>query len=361
MRAARTAFSLATSILFLAGVARGEVPTLEPQEQVAFFSTSIEVRGNRVWVSDGSAAHLLRRRAGSHCDPTCWQVEQSVSPPSFELAFGQAITWRQNTLVISGGEPSGTFGGAYVYERQNGAFVFRQHLHENLPLFGRAHALAGDYMVVNSHFVFSTLPVGPYLYHRTPSGLWESLGLLANSVQQPGNFDQYGINVAMTRRNILVGADEGGYVAAFHKRDGVWEERQILQPLGDAGGFGRGIAIRGKTAVIGAYLPGVVYVFELRDGAWQQLQMLERWDDSQVGFFGHDVAYDGKRIAAMDREAIYVFERRRGVWLPKAKLVNSGTFRDDGPFDKLQFEGRFLYAISSTGVWRYDLSGLEGG
>ena len=346
--------------LFLAGVARGQVPTLEPQERVATFGNGIDVKGNRIWICNGFVAQLLRRRAGTHCDPSCWQVEQTISRPESEPVFGPAITWRHNTLVVSGGDPFGAFGGAYVYERQNGEFVVRQHLHENLPLFGRTHAVAGDYMVINSHNVFSPLPVGPYLYHRTPSGLWESLGLLASSAQLADNFDQYGINVAMTRRNILVGADEGGYVAAFRNRGGVWEERQVLRPSGNAGGFGRGIAIRGKIAVIGAYVPGVVYVFELRDGAWQQLQMLERWDGSQVPFFGQEVAFDGKRIAAVDQQSIYVYKLRQGMWVPEAKLVNSGGFSEVEPFDRLQFEGHFLYA-AGTGIWRYDLSALEGG
>lgn len=371
MAAARTRLLLA-SIALVSSVTHGQVPVLEPSEQITSVGgTSVEARGDRVWVGGASSARLYRRTPGGSCDPSCWQLQLTLSPPTSDPAYGRWITWKQKTLVISGpAAPSdGSNGGAYVYDQQNRSFVLRQRLHENLSLFGRTHALADDYIVVNSHNVFSPTPVGPYLYHRNASGSWDSLGLLASSAQLPDNFDQYGINAAMTRRSILVGADEGGYVAAFRLRSGVWEETQILRAWDAPAGFvtfGRGLAIHGRTAVVGAYIPGVLYVFERRNGTWQPLQKLERWDAPQtitIKVFGQEVVSDGQRIAALDSEAIYVYERHAGVWTPAAKLVNSegfsGGFSNDGPFDSLHLDGSYVYVVNGRGVWRFDLASIS--
>jgi hypothetical protein len=63
-------------------------------------------------------------------------------------------------------------------------------------------------------------------------------------------------------------------------------------------------------------------------------------------------------IAVLDQQAIYLFKHAQNGWSATAKLTNSGQFDETNSADKLQFDGDFLYSLSSTGVWRYDLSGL---
>ena len=161
--------------------------------------------------------------------------------------------------------------------------------------------------------------------------------------------DQFGCAVAIAGEWAIAGAMKAdspnikntGAAYIFQLENGIWQQKQKLQPAGLSASdrFGKGIAISGEWAIVGAYHSkafglesgGAAYVFRLENGVWQQKQKLQPIDLKPNQCFGHAIAISGEwaivgggdRYASASIKRIgaaYIYHLENGVWRLKQKL-----------------------------------------
>ncbi|HXX70464.1 MAG TPA: hypothetical protein VEK07_25000 [Polyangiaceae bacterium] len=160
----------------------------------------------------------------------------------------------------------------------------------------------------------------------------------ANSQDEMGG-ENFGVSVAISGSNFLVGAEQAGGVNGtgdayffIHQPNGTWESDEVNgadSVTGDA--FGWSVAISGNLAVIGAENTvnangghGAAYVFTFSNGIWLQEAKLTP-SDTPTGF-GTGVATDGTTIvvAAYFSAEAYIFTSpSAGVWTQSAMFTDS--------------------------------------
>ncbi|MDZ8262871.1 LamG-like jellyroll fold domain-containing protein [Nostoc sp. ChiQUE01b] len=161
--------------------------------------------------------------------------------------------------------------------------------------------------------------------------------------------DQFGSAVAMSQQWAIIGARKADYgiikdagaAYIYQLADGIWQQKQKLQPpdLNVNSSFGKGIAIKGNWAIIGASHAksttiqdaGAAYVFYLENGVWQQKQKLQPEDLGVNQCFGNVIAMtsewaiigggDRYTSASIKRPGgAYIYHLENGVWQQKQKL-----------------------------------------
>lgn len=167
--------------------------------------------------------------------------------------------------------------------------------------------------------------------------------------------DRFGQTVAINGDTAIVGAqneDTGaanaGAAYIFERVNGAWVQKQKLQALDKGTGdlFGRSVAISGETIIIGASsksftgapAAGAVYIFERENGVWVEKQRLDPRDKATNDSFGISVAISGttamigahRKVTAGDNSgAVYVFKRIDGIWFQTQRLLTSDLAVDD--------------------------------
>ncbi len=297
-----------------------------------------------------------------------WQPKQKLQPPDLpeKGIFGSAIAMSGDTAIIGArlaqvnGCPA--VGSAYIFQHHNGVWMETQKLQPSgfgrQDVFGNAVAIQGNLAIVGAYF--TDTPDRPnagsaYIFH-CENGVWRETQKLQPADLQEN--DCFGSSVAIGDNMAIVGAytvdaesrPEAGSAYIFQRENGVWQQKQKLQPddlqRGDA--FGGAVAISGKTAIVGARLAqadscqfaGSAYIFQLENGVWQQKQKLQP-DDLQYGDnFGNAIAMSGEFaiIGAYgvdaqsypDTGAAYIFQHENGVWQQKQKLQPTDLQRQNG-------------------------------
>jgi len=287
-----------------------------------------------------------------------WQPQQKLQPPDLpeKGIFGSAIAMSGETAIIGArlaqvnGSPA--VGSAYIFQHTNGVWTEKQKLQPSgfghQDVFGNAVAIQGNLAIVGAYF--TDAPDRPnagsaYIF-QPENGVWVEKQKLQPADLQ-GN-DCFGSAVAIGDNFAIVGAytvdaesrPEAGSAYIFQLENGVWQQKQKLQPddLQRGDGFGGAVAISGETAIIGARLAkadggqfaGSAYVFQLENGVWQQKQKLQPADLQYGDNFGNAIALSGEFaiIGAYgvdaqrypDTGAAYIFQQENGVWQQKQKL-----------------------------------------
>jgi hypothetical protein len=170
------------------------------------------------------------------------------------------------------------------------------------------------------------------------------------SISDPGNFEAFGWDVAVSGKWAVIGKSGendpppggsgrgNGAAYFFHWENGSWVEKQKVyaSDYQSSGDFGRSIDIDGKVCVIGAgtaftdamhadtvFGAGAAYVFELQpNGKWIQVEKLAGTGRAPNDLFGEAVAVWENHIAvgawladtlpndtAPDLGAIYTYRR----------------------------------------------------
>ena len=233
-------------------------------------------------------------------------------------------------------------------------------------IFGTAVAADGDVIVVGAKGDddMGTASGSAYVFERNAGGTnaWGQVRKLTASDATAG--DWFGGSVAVAGDVVLVGAptkDAGPLINAgaaylFERNAGgtnTWGEIAKLTPMvpGQFDSFGIAVAVDGDVAVIGAYgdshagtASGSAYVFERNAGgtnAWGRVRKLTASDAAAYHSFGVSVAVSGDATvigaygdgdAGYYAGAAYVFERNAGgtnAWGQTQKLIAADTAAGD--------------------------------
>ncbi|MGI0148785.1 MAG: hypothetical protein ACREDF_04550, partial [Thermoplasmata archaeon] len=196
-----------------------------------------------------------------------WALEAKFleSPPGFFPRFGSAVAI-SGDRIIAGASSLGVdvadFGRAHVYRRIAGQWQEEALLTSSQSAirdsFGISVAIENDVAVVGSLYWDPPQPSRAFVFRWNGSQWVEEAALAGTGT---GEFDDFGLSVAIGGNRIAVGADgddmgDGarGSVYVF-KHNGVsWVQEARVRPNDDETyrGFGFSVALRGDELVVGA-------------------------------------------------------------------------------------------------------------
>ncbi len=253
-----------------------------------------------------------------HFTGTEWTHEGQLFPPDGQEgdSFGMSIHAWEGLFVVGadGDDDNGRdSGSAYVFRYDGAAWVQETKLLPNASAagdrFGSAVTVADNRIVIGAprNRDQGDNAGTAYVFAYDGQKWTEEAKLLAPHGR---DFEQFGDDVAISDRTIVIGAENSGSSGSnsgsayvFHHNGDSWRPHTHLRP--PAGSldhrFGSSTAVAGATILIGATgaegresASGAAYVFRLRDGAnWVQEAKLMASDGEENDRFGHAVALSG--------------------------------------------------------------------
>lgn len=297
---------------------------------------------------DSGAAYVFVRSGTSWAQ----QAYLKSSVVNGDARFGRRVAVSGDTAVVSTTAAGPLTGAVVVFSRSGTAWshqgTFQGLNTEPADQFGESVDISGDTIVVGAPFEESSatgvngdgadngaIEAGAaYVFTRT-GGLWSQQAYLKAS--NTGEFDQFGVSVAISGDTIVVGAYLEASLATGVNGD------QLTDAL--AGGS------------------GAAYVFKRTGGAWSQQAYLKSSNNPGTERFGWRVAISADTIAvgapqeggsstgvggdqvtqlAGQSGAVYVFARTGAAWAQQAYVKASNAEAGDQFGDHLALEGGTL-------------------
>lgn len=263
-------------------------------------------------------------------------------------AFGTAVAVDGNTIVVGDfvdGQLGFFAGAAYVFVREEGAWVLQQKLFADdanpNQQFGEFAAIQGDTCIIGTHTAGRV-----WVFERSGSTWTEVLALSGFGLGMGRAIDVDGDRLVVGLFADGVPGFPGSGTAMVYRRDPagwVLEQRLVHDDVASGDLFGRGVALQGDSLIVGApekEEPGVycgaAYVFRRSGTLWSQEAKLIATDGDQVRDFGKYVQLDGDLAACNQLQgrggertsAFYVFRRDGTTWDAGVKTtppVSSGS------------------------------------
>ncbi|MFK0733770.1 MAG: hypothetical protein ACIWVG_21880, partial [Gloeotrichia echinulata HAB0833] len=294
---------------------------------------------------------------------TRWLEIQRIfeTNPDWNSRFGRSTATSGQWLIVGAylherafvGDGGNDFGAALIFQLQkDGSWLQTQKLQppelKASDGFGYSVDINGDWAIVGTLYSDVVKPNGgaAYMFHLE-NGQWVQKDRLAPTDLKAS--DLFGDSVALDGEWAIVGArsveapnaGDAGAAYIFHLENGVWVQKQKLQPpeLKTGDYFGDSVDINGDWAIVGARqadLPnagdaGSAYIFHLESGVWVQKHRLQPTELKANDLFGYSVAITGEWAfvgapyadalpGRVDTGAVYVFHLENGVWVQKPKL-----------------------------------------
>ncbi|HTG56415.1 MAG TPA: FG-GAP repeat protein, partial [Niabella sp.] len=214
------------------------------------------------------------------------------APDKTSNAFlGSSVSISGDLAVAGANGDNGWRGAVYVYEKTQGAWVFKQKLLS-------ADIAADDYL---------------------------------------------GISVVTNGTYIIAGAygknGSTGAVYIFGLSGGNWVQIQKLTPSSAGEGFGYSLALSGNRLIVGAIYAdsfrGAAYVYNLNGNTWTQQQRIVPTDVAENDTFGSAVATNGTQLVVTSvgkdqrKGSAYVYSLAGSTWVQQQKLVASDGIAED--------------------------------
>lgn len=288
--------------------------------------------------------------------------------------FGRAVAIDGNTAVIGAPTfPLGTHdpGSAYVYVKTTSGWQFQQKLtgFDASPLsqFGVSVDVDGDTIVVGAHGENNATGAA-YVFERS-NNTWLFKQKLAGSENSPG--DSFGLSVAVDGNTIVCGAfgnsrspfnqTAEGTTYVFTLLGNHWLETQKLTASDESpnNNFGGKVAIDGETIIVGAIgnadFAGAVYVFDFDGSSWIEQDKLTAQDASPRVIFGYRLGISGDTIVVASEgrsdepffqfSAAYIFRRTPSGWHQQKRI----TTDDVVVMGRIENMGRFGLTVAVSG------------
>ncbi len=303
------------------------------------------------------------------------QAYVKASDTSAFYRFGSGVAISGDTVVIGG-------AGVYIYVRSGTTWA-----QQGNPLkgaFGSPVAISGDTLItgapyesnsatgVNGNEASGTATASGAAYVFTRSGAtWTRQAYIKAS--NTGEFDTFGISVAISGDTMVVGAPQEASSAAgvngnqadnsrlycgaayvFTRSGTTWTQQAYLKASNPTewSYFGSAVAISGDTILVGAKGSNSVYAFTRNGSTWTQQALLKPSNAAtgSAGPFGSVLAIDGNtavmgaygessnatgvngnqtNTSLTNAGAAYVFTRSGTTWTQEAYLKASNTGSDD--------------------------------
>lgn len=248
---------------------------------------------------------------------------QKILPdnPKKEASLGNSAIYG-NWAVISSNYPFSA-GAVHVYYYENGNWVEKQKLEiqgNSDESFGYSIAIHGNWIIVGANFE-NSLTGSAYLFHLE-EGRWVKKQRITPKDPETGSW--FGQSVALSRKWAIIGAsgqDPNGKVYLFYKKDGKWNQKQVIQAESSnmIANFGGSVGISGDWVIVGAN--GSAFLFYRKDEIWQQKQEIQAKIKAYGDNFGQSVAICGNNLivgapgdntGGKDSGSAYLFQKNDG-------------------------------------------------
>lgn len=272
--------------------------------------------------------------------------------------FGFATSISGNTAVVGAQGDAGGRGAAYVFTGSGANWTQQQKLvppeSKTNDLVGTSVSIDGDLLAIGAPGfpanIGNTNPGAVFIYQRT-GGTWVEQARLTTPDPQAG--DRFGISVAISGSNLVVGANLHGEVGrtncgaiyVFELTSLGWTIRAKLVPtdLTSNSFFGSSVDISGDTIIAGApdsfSSAGAAYVFVHHGmnpmfATWDFQQKLTPGNPINAEQFGFSVAVNGNNAVVgapftSSGGTAYAFMRSGTVWSQQAQLLSSDLAQGD--------------------------------
>lgn len=306
--------------------------------------------------------------------------------------FGSAVAVSGSVALVGAWRDSAAAslsGSAYVFRLAPAGWMQEQKLvpadAAAFDFFGWSVAIDGDTAVVGAISDQDAAPDGGSVYvFRYNGATWQPEAELFASDANDG--DHFGVSVALQGDTLLVGADLNdqngtwsGAAYVFRKENGVWTERQKLEPSTPSSyeHFGASVDLDGDLLVVGAYggpsqlFRGTAYVFRFNGQAWQEDAALVGSLSASGDFFASAVAISNGRVlcgarwadvgtingTVLDTGEAYVFAHDGQSWYEEQRI----TEQDPQPGDGLGYAVDLAPDLALIGVHNRDEFGVRSG
>ena len=244
--------------------------------------------------SNAGAAYVFTYSDGSWSQTTML----TASDGGFSDGFGRAVDISSNTIVVgsySDDDSVSNSGAAYVYTLSGGTWSQTQKLKASDPgsvdNYGLAVAIDANVIVVGAkdEDPGGLSSAGSAYVYELSSGTWSQSAKL--SAADAAASDEFALSVDVSGNNIIVGApydddvaSSAGSAYVFRKILGTWKQvRKITasDPSADDK-YGYSVAISGKDVIVGApeFDPedgstneGAVYLYQRVNASWEDVSV----------------------------------------------------------------------------------------
>ena len=304
--------------LFDAATGNLQQTLLNPSPDFNYFGGSVAVSGNNLLVGapnddnqgeEGSGAAFL-------FDATMGDLRQTLlnpSPARYDY-FGGSVAVSGNHLLVGavfdGGVGESGSGAAYLFDAATGDLLqtLLNPSPDNFDLFGTSVAVSGNNLLVGASNDDNQGEEGSGAAYLFDAATGDLLQTLLNP--SPDRADSFGTSVAVSGNNLLVGApgneDQGekssGAAYLFDAATGDLLQT-LLNPSPDNGDFfGISVAVSGNNLLVGASNEdsqgvrnsGAAYLFDAATG--DLLQTLLNPSPVEAEDFGGSVAVSGNNL-----------------------------------------------------------------
>lgn len=293
-------------------------------------------------------------------DEIAKQLPTPYEEPMASSFFGCSIDVDGDYAVVGAYGFDGLAGRAIVYHFNGTEWEREANLrasnYVSLDRFGYSVSIDGDQIVVGARS--NAFMGAAYVFSKPTTGWSDTTETAILTSSDLANNDNYGVSVAVSGDNIVVGADQdddngsnSGSVYVFTKPGANWidmtETAKLLPSDGSVNdNFGQSVAIDGDNVVVGSPTngAGASYVFTNPGTGWVnaiETAKLTTSDALSGDKFGSSVSIDGINIAAGSpgdddngsaSGSVYVFTKQGANWInatETAKLLASDGQADD--------------------------------
>lgn len=260
-----------------------------------------------------------------------WTQVQQLPPK--DALTGTAVACDGEHLAI--GAPGITSGGAALYERSGGQWVFKQNVGVPGVSFGRAVAIDGNWFAGQAPFDSGGSTV--YLYQQQSDGSWT----FQDSITGPGSFGLngiYGQSLALGRGVLFIGSPTEEEVEVHVRQGTQWTLAQTLTSSDpESCGYGRELAFDGTTLIVSERCTDVVRFYRRFSGTWLETDSVALPTTGTSNSTGLQVDIDGHRAVVgvnepFEQGRAYVLRERHTGWTLETELCMSAPTGNDGAF-----------------------------
>lgn len=239
--------------------------------------------------------HMQPRTAGTPAPNTGFGWQSSISGNYAVVSSCKATSENVETVVDT----------VYIYEKINGSWTYRTKLTQSDPApgdgFGRAVAIAGDYLLVGAPHR-NNQAGAVYAFTRSGNN-WIQTAILTPTVPVSGSY--FGASISIGGVYALIGAPrqsgggvQRGAVYSFSRNISTWTQTQQLLGISGLEGFGESIDVSGAQALVGApnsayngvNWSGIAYYFKRTGTVWVPEDTIYNSNPEENDKFGYAVA-----------------------------------------------------------------------
>lgn len=343
------------------------------------FGSSVSINSSNIIIGAKYGFNDLAIRTGSAYifgfDSVNWVLEDKVFAAQENSQFGDSVSIFPNFAVIGAIGSFNASSGAFIFEKNNLNWNFKQWLQEE-----NVSAVASnstDSIILGLPFYDNQyLNEGALEIYTLNGGTWANNQQI-RSLQNGVEGDRFGASLSVLTDKMLIGVPDDnplgsqtGTVKEFIKTNGDWAQNQIISPnnLNDGDNFGYELILNNQEAFISAtgddtngQDSGAVYYFIKNGNDWIETQKIITSDGTADDNFGSEMSSFGNNLSISsnlnnnENSYVYIFTYSGGVWSEQQKLLSGQNDDNFGFKTMMTSDSIFISAPKDNRIYIYQL------